>query len=153
MKLLLISLFLGFLTACTGESGDIKNAAIADVQARYEAGVQEEALRVIPNSDWLQKEFSAFVKKHTEYQAKEVVKLGENQAKVTVVIVSLLPPHRQMLAEIASKVRPDIARNFNLTDALGMIAQKTKTPSKPTEISSNAVIVSRNGSNWVAVKP
>ena len=151
MKFLYISLFFIGLVGCTSKS-EMKDAAITEVQGRYEAGVREEAQRVIANSDWLQKEFTAFVIKRTEYTAKEVVKLGENQAKVTVVVKSLLPPHRQMLAEIASRVKPDMGRNFNLTDALNMIAKKTKAPAISTEISSDAVFVVRNGDKWVAVK-
>ena len=153
MKFLYISLFCGFLAGCTSSVGEMKEAAIAEVQARYEAGVAEEAKRVIPNSDWLQKDFTAFVIKRTEYTAKDVVKLGESQGKITVVIKSLLPPHRQMLAEIAGKVKPDMARNFNLTDALNMIAQRTKAPATSAEISSDAVLVVKKDNKWVAVKP
>jgi hypothetical protein len=153
MKFLYIFLFSMVFAGCTSSTSEMKEAAIAEVQKRYEAGVAEEADRVIPNSDWLRKDFSAFVIKRTEYIAKDVVKLGENQAKVTVIVKSLMPPQRQMLAEIAGKVKPDMARNFNLTDALNMIGQRTKTPTASTEISSDAVFVVRSGEKWISVKP
>lgn len=149
-KLISVLLIMGFaLSSCTGGDKEIKEAAIADVQARYEQGLEEEAKNTITQSAWLRTEFVAFIKKKTDYRVDEVIKSGESNARAVVIIRSVLAPQRRMLAEIASRVPDDKARNFNLTDALGLIAKKTGTSTDTTDISVNHIQVIKSGDRWV----
>ncbi|MNJ98480.1 hypothetical protein D3C87_162460 [compost metagenome] len=152
-RLLPVLLILGFvLNACTGGNADIKKVAIADVQARFEEGLEEEAKTTIPNSAWLRTEFITFIKRKSEYRVDEVNKTSDTQARAVVTIKSILAPQRRMLAEIAGRIPDDKARNFNLTDALSMIAKKTGSSTETTDISINHIQVVKFGDSWMVPK-
>lgn len=120
-KYLLILVFA--LVACSEESR-VKNAALESAQGRFHKQMQEEIAASVTGKENLQKIAANILTEKTEFEVSSVEIHGE-RANAVVVVKTIPAKVRVALIGTMAKLDPKKEMNFNVSDALGLIAKET----------------------------
>jgi len=153
MKKLILILFLSpfFLSACTSNEGAAKDQAIKEAQGQFDEVLNKEALDNIAQSDWLRDAFVRYIHSGTEWSADSIKMEGDNDATVTVLAETVALKPRKTVAAIAGRLDKSVERNFNFSNALGLIAQQTGTSADKVKIPF-VIKVHKTGDHWIAAQ-
>lgn len=144
MKNLILVLICLFLGACT--NSDLKKKSLAQAETQYLQTLEKE-LEGITMPGRLRENYIAYLKSTSKFEVSDV-KLIEANAVVSVQQEAVAIENRKTLAQIAAKMEPSKAGQFNMGNAINLIEQQPGQV-KGKEKTLYFFKFHKSGSDWV----